>query len=78
MTTTTMCCHVCGSDMHATTSDMPFKLDQKRIVIIRDLPVYQCEICGEHVYTDAVMAKIETALSKVEPTAELEIVRFAA
>lgn len=78
MTTTTLRCHVCGGEMHEARSDMPFKLDVKRIVIIRDLPVHQCDQCGEHMFADAVMAKIETALGKAEPDAELEIVRYAA
>ena len=78
MTTPTIRCHVCGGQMHATRSDMPFKLDHKRIVIIRDLPVLQCAECGERVFADDVMRKIEAALAKVEPDAELEIVRYAA
>ena len=59
-------------------SDMPFKLEPTRIVIIKDLPVLQCEECGEHAFEDAVMAKIEAVLAKVDQGAELEIVRFAA
>jgi hypothetical protein len=57
---------------------MPFKLDLKRIVMIRDCPVHQCTECGEHLFADEVMDKIEVALSKVGPDAELEILRHAA
>ena len=57
---------------------MPFKLAPARIVIIKDLPVLQCGECGEHAFTDAVMAKVEEALAKVDSGAELKIVRFAA
>ena len=72
-----MKCHVCGGEMTPTCSDMPFKLDQTRIVIIRDLPLHQCMQCGEHLFEDAIMRKIETTLAKVDRGAELEVVRFA-
>ena len=73
-----MKCHVCGSHMSHAHSDMPFKLDRTRIVIIRELPVLHCAQCGEHAFEDAVMQKIETTLANVDRGAELEIVRFAA
>ena len=73
-----MRCHACGGHMKEGRSDMPFKLDQTRIVIIKDLPVLQCDECGEHAFEDQVMANIEAALAKVDQGAELEIVRYAA
>lgn len=73
-----MRCHACGGHLTAIESDMPFKLDRTRIVIIKDLPVLQCGECGEHAFTDDVMKKIETALGEVDQNAELEIVRYAA
>lgn len=74
----TMKCHVCGGEMAPTRSDMPFKLDQTRIVIIRDLPVLNCGQCGEHAFEDPVMQKIEATLARADRGAELEVVRFAA
>ena len=73
-----MKCHVCGGHMTPTRSDMPFKLDQTRIVIIRDLPLLHCQQCGEHAFEDAVMKKIEVTLASVDRGAELEVVRYAA
>lgn len=73
-----MRCHVCGGEMHETRSDMPFKLDRTRIVIIKDLPVLQCAECGEHAFSDPVMAKIEATLANSYSGAELEVVRYAA
>jgi YgiT-type zinc finger domain-containing protein len=73
-----MRCHCCGGRMRDGYSDMPFKLAATRIVIIKELPVLQCEECGEHAFTDAVMERIEATLAKVDHGAELEIVRFAA
>lgn len=73
-----MKCHVCGGHMNHAHSDMPFKLDRTRIVIIRDLPVLQCAQCDEQAFEDTVMRKIETTLADADRGAELEIVRFAA
>jgi YgiT-type zinc finger domain-containing protein len=73
-----MKCYLCGGTMEAQISDMPFKLSAKTIVILKDLPVFQCNNCGEYAIEDPIMEKVETLLSRVDQAAELEIVRFAA
>ena len=73
-----MRCHVCSGQMVEVRSDMPFKLDNSRIVIIKDLPVHQCAECSEYAFSDPVMAKIEATLAKSDSGAELEVVRYAA
>lgn len=73
-----MKCHARGGHKEATRSDTPFKLDRARVVIVKDLPVLQCGECGEHAFTDPVIARIEAALENVDGDAELEIVRYAA
>jgi YgiT-type zinc finger domain-containing protein len=74
----TMKCHVCGGEMHAIVTDLPFKLSQKTIVILKELPVLQCERCSEYLLEDRVMERVETMIGKVDKGAELEIVRYAA
>jgi len=64
--------------MQARHSDMPFKLDDKRMVIIKDLPILQCGECGEYLLENEVMVQVEGSLKTVDTAAELEIVRFAA
>jgi YgiT-type zinc finger domain-containing protein len=73
-----MKCHKCGGEMHEVTTDLPFKLGQHSIVIIKNLPVLQCGGCGEFIINDSVMKWIEETLEKVSPASELEIVRYAA
>ena len=73
-----MKCRVCGSVLHATTTDLPFKVSDRTIVILKHLPVAQCEGCIEYVIADAVFAKVEELLSKVNTSVELEIIPFAA
>ncbi len=73
-----MKCHACGGELHPAISDMPLKLDEKRVVIFKDLPVLQCSECGEYLIEDAVMERVEKTLQNVDQTAELEVVRYAA
>jgi YgiT-type zinc finger domain-containing protein len=73
-----MKCRVCGSTLRSAITDLPFKVSDRAIVILKDLPVEQCETCSEYVIGDEVFAKVEALLSKVNASAELEIIPFAA
>jgi YgiT-type zinc finger domain-containing protein len=53
-----MKCTVCGARMHAISTDLPLKLSEERIVILKQLPVLQCEACREYLIEDTVMARI--------------------
>lgn len=73
-----MKCHICGAEIRPVRTDLPFKRDDQCIVIFKNLPVLQCENCSEYLLEDAVMHWIDEAMEKVSPSAELEIVRYAA
>ncbi|MCU0288165.1 MAG: type II toxin-antitoxin system MqsA family antitoxin [Acidobacteria bacterium] len=73
-----MKCHICGGNLNPTRTDLPFKRDEKSIVILKDIPIFQCENCQEYLIEDPVMAEIESIMATVNPTAELEIFRYAA
>jgi hypothetical protein len=48
------------------------------MVIIKDLPVLQCERCAEYLLDDATLARVDELLARADTSAELEIIRFAA
>lgn len=73
-----MRCTVCGARMSPVITDLPFKLSEERIVILKQLPVLQCVACREYLIEDAVMARIDTMLKSTDSTAELEVLRYAA
>jgi len=73
-----MKCTVCGARMNAMSTDLPFKLSDDRIVILKQLPVLQCEACCEYPIEDAVLARIDILLARGDSTAELEVIRYAA
>jgi YgiT-type zinc finger domain-containing protein len=73
-----MNCHVCGSELKAAVTDMPFKVSHQTIVVLKELPLLQCANCGEFLVEDPVMARVEAILANIDREVELEIVRFAA
>ncbi len=73
-----MKCHVCGGQMHAIITDLPFKVSQRTIVILKELPILQCERCSEYLLEDPVMERMEAMMNKVDEAAELEILKYAA
>jgi YgiT-type zinc finger domain-containing protein len=73
-----MKCHICGGQLQEIFTDLPFKLDRHRIVVIRDLPVKQCNSCSEFLISDHVMDEIDKLIEATDEAAELEIRRYAA
>jgi YgiT-type zinc finger domain-containing protein len=73
-----MKCHVCGSAMQSVITDLPFKIADRAIVIVKDLPVLQCEGCSEYLLEDATLARVDELLARADTSAELEVIRFAA
>ena len=73
-----MKCRACGSTLGSTTTDLPFKVTDRTIVILKRLPVLQCPRCSEYLIEDTVFAKVEQLLAKVDTSVELEIIAFAA
>ena len=73
-----MKCTVCGTRMNPIITDLPFKLSEERIVILKHLPLLQCGACREYLIEDTVMARIDKMLARTDSTAELEVLRYAA
>ena len=73
-----MKCHVCGASMRAVVTDLPFKVSESSIVVLKGLPVLQCENCSEFLIEDAVMERVDAILKKANTGAELQIVKYAA
>ena len=73
-----MKCHTCGGEMERILTDLPFKLTQHSIAILKHLPVLQCQNCNEFMIEDPVMEKVDTLLEKIDSTVEVEILNYAA
>lgn len=73
-----MRCQNCGSRLRAEVTDLPFKVTDRCIVVIKQVPVLQCDACPEYLLEDHVMAAVDAILARVDQSAELEVVPFAA
>jgi len=58
-------------------TELPFKLGATTIVIVKALPVLQCEGCSEYALEDQVMERVDAIFERADPSVELEIIRYA-
>ena len=73
-----MKCHVCGARMQSINTDLPFKVNDATIIIMKDLPVIQCDGCSEYLLDDPVLKRVDAIIENAETEAELKIIRYAA
>ena len=73
-----MKCTVCGAELMATRTDLPFKVRETSIVILKNLPVLQCANCPEYLIEDAILGRVDEILASIRSHAELEVIRYAA
>lgn len=73
-----MKCTMCGSQLKSARTDLPFKVTDTTIVILKGLPVLQCGNCSEYLIEDKVFDRVEKILAEVDSAAELEVIRYAA
>jgi YgiT-type zinc finger domain-containing protein len=64
--------------MKSLIIDLPFKVTESTIVILKNLPVVQCDNCTEYLLEDPVIERVEQILEKVNTSAELEVIQYAA
>jgi len=64
--------------MQSITTDLPFKVNDTTIVIMKELPVIQCDGCSEYLLDDPVLKRVDGIIEKMDVAAELEIIRYAA
>lgn len=73
-----MKCHECGGQLQQVITDLPFKRRANSIVILKKLPVLQCENCSQFLIEDATMERVDELLKGIDQSAELEILPYAA
>jgi YgiT-type zinc finger domain-containing protein len=64
--------------MEEAVTDLPFKIGDSSIVIVRSLPVLQCRQCGETELRNEEMTRVDGLLAAVDRSSELEVIRYAA
>lgn len=59
-------------------TDLPFKVSDTSVVILKGLPVIQCMGCPEYLIADEVLRRVDEILAQVDGGTELEVARYAA
>ncbi len=73
-----MSCTICGATLRSTMSDLPFKVREHTIVILKNLPVLECVNCTQYLIADREWSRVEEILASCHGAAELEIMRYVA
>jgi hypothetical protein len=73
-----MRCRICGGLLESRVADLPCKIGDSAIVILRSLPVLQRRQCGDTELEQATMSRVDQLLGAVDGSAELEVIRYAA
>jgi YgiT-type zinc finger domain-containing protein len=73
-----MRCERCGAELAAVTTDLPFKVREPGIVILKGVPALQCARCPQYLLEDHVLGRVDEILRRVDGEIELEVVRYAA
>ena len=64
--------------MKNVVSDLPFKITDQTIAIVKAIPVLQCANCTHYLLADEVLSRVDEILAGVASSAELEVIRYAA
>jgi hypothetical protein len=57
---------------------LPFKIGDTAIVILKALPVLQCAQCNDTELQHSIMVRVDALLRAADPSAELEVICYAA
>ena len=69
---------MCGAELRTTNTDLPFKVSDTAIVILKSLPVLQWLRCPQYLIEDEVLRRVDEILTRVDGGTELEMIRDAA
>ena len=58
-------------------ADLPLKINEGAIVIMKGVPLFQCNSCSEYVMDCNVMKHVDEILEKVDAETELEVIEYA-
>jgi len=59
-----MKCTYCKSDLKKGTTTLTFQMEPNQIVVVRDVPAWICEQCGEESVDMSVSKKVEKQVEK--------------
>lgn len=72
-----MKCHVCGTSMTRVVSELPFRVNQSVMIILRDLPLLECTECGAYAFEEKVMERVHEIVERLHCPSHLDAVLYA-
>jgi hypothetical protein len=73
-----MKCTVCGGELKSTKANLPLRVGDATIVILKGLPTLQSARCPEYLIEDSASKRIDEILATLDSGAELEVIRYVA
>jgi YgiT-type zinc finger domain-containing protein len=64
--------------MKKRVTDLPFKISDHQIFIVKDVPVFLCGACGEINIENKVMKKLDSIFKITKDHTELQVINYAA
>lgn len=73
-----MTCFFCKGNMVQSTTTHVVELGE-RVIVIRHVPCYRCEKCGEMVFTGRVVERLEQITRELEKSLEeVNVINYSA
>ena len=72
-----MSCYLCKGDMNKGTTSYVLDLDNC-VIVVRNVPCYKCEKCGEIAFSDEVAKRLDEIVSGIKGLmTEVAIVEYS-
>ncbi|MCL2109185.1 MAG: type II toxin-antitoxin system MqsA family antitoxin [Oscillospiraceae bacterium] len=73
-----MNCFYCKGSLENSVTNHVVNLENRRIIIVRDVPCEKCSQCGESYYDDDVMSRLEIIVNNLRAAlTEVAIIDYA-
>ncbi|MEM7179418.1 MAG: YgiT-type zinc finger protein [Spirochaetota bacterium] len=59
-------CHICGGAMVEVVTDLPYKLQHKSTVVVKEMPAYQCTNCHQFLLKLDTMQRVDGIIKQIE------------
>jgi YgiT-type zinc finger domain-containing protein len=69
-------CRICQGRLQSRITDVPFKIADAAIAILKSLPVLQCRQCGAIELERETVNRLDQILAAVDGSAELKVIRY--
>ena len=61
-----MLCPLCKGNMEKNVTNIPYRLSEKKLVVMLDVPALVCAQCGDEYIEIDVVRKVEKVLDRVQ------------